>query len=553
VILSTVLSLSLLAGTSQAAGAPSVVVTVSPTSITADGKSKSMATAIVKDAAGNAVPGDPVTFASSDPGETFDSKTATTNAQGVATATITSSTTAGAATITATSASLKLSGTTTLTQTAGPPANVVVTVSPSTIAADGTSTSTATATVTDANKNPVTGGMVTFASSDPGEMIDPKQPVTTNAQGLATATITSSTTPGTAMIKASAGSVAGFAFLTQASSTTSLLTLPSAPATNQGVTVIATVTSSTSAASPSGTITFQNGGIPISGCVNDPVAGSGQSVNVTCQTSFSASTSPEQLTAVFSAADGSSVAGSTSPPVSLPVGPDSTSTSLDVSNPTVKVGAKAQYTATVTPSHAGPVKPSGSVAFLDGGKPIASCATQPLGASSAATCTVTYTAAGGHTITARYGGDGSFSGSASSPPQQVTVRTSPPPIVTATMHWSFFYTPTYTKVLALVANQAPVNGTVVVMCRGGGCPFAKRTTTIKPCRRPSKHGCPSPRIDLTSRFRGHLLRAGARVTVRFIRTAWVGKQYQFSVRGGHAPRIQIACLAPQGTRPGVGC
>jgi hypothetical protein len=82
------------------------------------------------------------------------------------------------------------------------------------------------------------------------------------------------------------------------------------------------------------------------------------------------------------------------------------------------------YTATVTPSHGGTGKPSGSVRFEDAGTPISSCASQSLAqgpSASSATCTLGYGAAGSHTITATYGGDATFSGSSSSA-QAVTVQ-----------------------------------------------------------------------------------------------------------------------------------
>ena len=67
--------------------------------------------------------------------------------------------------------------------------------------------------------------------------------------------------------------------------------------------------------------------------------------------------------------------------------------------------------------------PSGTVRFLDEGIPIGSCASQPLtvvGSSLAASCTLSYPAAGAHNITAGYAGDLNFSGS-TSPSQSVVV------------------------------------------------------------------------------------------------------------------------------------
>ena len=71
---------------------------------------------------------------------------------------------------------------------------LTVSLSPTSIAANGVATSTATATLT-ADGKPVAGEPVTFASSDSGEKISA---VTDNKNGTYTATITSSTTIGTA-------------------------------------------------------------------------------------------------------------------------------------------------------------------------------------------------------------------------------------------------------------------------------------------------------------------------------------------------------------------
>ena len=78
-------------------------------------------------------------------------------------------------------------------------------------------------------------------------------------------------------------------------------------------------------------------------------------------------------------------------------------------NPSV-VGQQVTYTATVSP-----VPDGGTVAFTDGTTTITECGAQPVDTSTGkATCTVTYTSPGAHSITATYGGDNSFSGSSGS-------------------------------------------------------------------------------------------------------------------------------------------
>ena len=198
---------------------------------------------------------------------------------------------------------------------------------------------------------------------------------------------------------------------------------PTQPVTNQPVTLKATVTPNSPA--PSGTVSFENHGTPIPGCENIPVALTGTAYAATCETPFTAASSPEALTAVFTPATLSGLAGSTSTVDNLTIGKDSTSTAIAVSNATPAVGGSVTYTATVTPAHAGALEPSGSVEFLDDGTLIEGCASQPLTpstSSSTATCTLSYPAAGPHSITATYLADSNFTGSSSAPAQTVTVQ-----------------------------------------------------------------------------------------------------------------------------------
>ena len=340
--------------------------------------------------------------------------------------------------------------------------------------------------------------------------------------------------------------------------TTALLASPRGAVTNTSVTVIATVTSIVSFSSGSwGTVTFEDSGAPIQGCANMAVAPNGQSASVACSTSFPASTA--SLTAVFSPAADSVLAGSVSPSETITIGSDSTSTTLDASS-TVNVGAATTYTATVTPPAArpGPVEPTGSVEFLDGGQPIPSCANQPL-TNGGATCTVTYAAAGQHSITARYLGDPNFIGSSSA---AEPVTAAPVPVgaqgrITSTIEWVFYYTPTYTQVRNLVVNQVPSDADVLVSCGGRVCPFAhhssvltKRTRCGKIVRMCFTRG---HSFNITPGFRHRRLPVGTWITVEVIRPNWIGKYYRFTVRAGRGPRFQIACLAPGASVPGAGC
>jgi hypothetical protein len=287
------------------------------------------------------------------------------------------------------------------------------------------------------------------------------------------------------------------------------------------------------------------------------VAPTGQSVTVVCQTSFAATTA--LLSADFTPAAGSNVAGSTSATDSLQVSQDSSLISLGTSK-TARLGASTTYTVTVTPppSRPGPIQPSGAIEFFDGGQPITSCLGQEL-LNGSATCTVTYKARGTHSITARYGGDANFTGSAS-PAQAIRVISVRPKVlgtITSTMQWSFAYTRAYTKILALIVNRPPTGATVLVKCHGRGCPYTKHAMSAireSRCGGTGTRTCSAhARINLRGGFQQRRLHPGTTITVVISRPGWIGKLYTFGIRASRGPRIQISCIAPGATRPGVGC
>jgi Bacterial Ig-like domain (group 3) len=344
---------------------------------------------------------------------------------------------------------------------------------------------------------------------------------------------------------------------TPVSSSTALVASPTAAVTNQSVTLIATVTSSSGVAAPSGAMAFENGGKPIDDCADVPITPTGQSVTVVCVKSFTPETA--QFTAVFTPSAGSIVTGSTSPTDKVVVSRDSSSTTLDVSNP-VNVGFSTTYTASVSPpaARSGPVEPTGSVEFLDDGQPIDSCLSQVL-TNDSATCTVTYRATGQHVITARYLGDTNFAGSDSpgEPVNAVPVPAHVAGTITSTMAWTFYFTPSYTQVRALMLNGVSAYATVGVKCRGHGCPFADRAalvSRIKRCGAKTTRMCLTPRsVDLARGFEQRRLSVGTRIMVTIARPNWIGKYYEFTIRARQAPVIRTGCLAPGGIRPGVGC
>src|SRR5262245_24054634 len=175
------------------------VVTASPaTGVVANGSATSTITVILRDINGNPVVGVPVQLASTGSNNTL-VQPFVTNAGGVATGTI-ASTTAETKTITATvnpgAGQVVLAQQPTV-QFVGDPSTISGTLSTATAAptlgvlANGTTTSTITVTVRDQNGNPVAGQAVQLASTGSNNTL--VQPGATNASGVATGTIASTT------------------------------------------------------------------------------------------------------------------------------------------------------------------------------------------------------------------------------------------------------------------------------------------------------------------------------------------------------------------------
>ena len=129
--------------------------------------------------------------------------------------------------------------------------------------------------------------------------------------------------------------------------------------------------------------------------------------------------------------------------------------------------------------------------------------------------------------------------------------------ISSTMQWAFKYTPGYTMIRNLVVDGASGGLTVMVRCRGRGCPFASHATLLSNgmrCGKTAGKLCfSSGSFNITPAFAGHRLAVGSQVSVSITRPDWVGKSYRFTVRSRRGPRIQIGCLAPGATTPGVGC
>ena len=129
--------------------------------------------------------------------------------------------------------------------------------------------------------------------------------------------------------------------------------------------------------------------------------------------------------------------------------PDPTPTTLSAAssdNPS-DVGEPVTYTATVSPTPDG-----GTVAFFDGSAGILDCAELPVSGGHA-TCTVTYSEPGSHTIGATYSGNTNFGSSSASAIEQVVNETAVAPVIT----WSDPVAITYGTALGTAQLSASAN------------------------------------------------------------------------------------------------
>lgn len=342
-----------------ASGAASnVVLSLSPSSIVADGNSTSAATVTVTDSTNQPVTGDTVQLSSPDSGEQLSSLT--DNGNGTYSGTVKSSTTVGQVTITATDVSVSPHpfGQATLTQTA---VSVAVSLLPSSIVADGSSMSTATATVEDPHGNPVTGHTIQFTSTG-GQAIGT---VTPHPDGTYTATITSTTSVGSSTVTATDTSVS------PAASGQATLTQTVGPATGVAVSLSPQSIIADGASTSTATATVTDAeGHPISGAtVGFSSTDSGQAIGpvvpqvagtytttITSSTTLGAAT----ITATDGAVSGNATLTQTAVPTATFISaPGSATTNQQV-----------VLTATVD---AGRLGPAGAIVFKKNGASIPGC------------------------------------------------------------------------------------------------------------------------------------------------------------------------------------
>jgi large repetitive protein len=174
-----------------------------------------------------------------------------------------------------------------------------------------------------------------------------------------------------------------------------------------GQSVLFTATITPVAPAPTGTVTFQDGGKNIAGCVNRAIA-----AQVATCTTAALAVGSHTVTAVYSG--NPTYATSTSAPVTQAVTMGSTTSVVAASVTPSVSGQTVTYTATVSAVAPASGTRTGTVAFQDGGVVIAVCAAKAVAVIGTATCAIAYAGPGAHTITAIYSGDANFTASTAS-------------------------------------------------------------------------------------------------------------------------------------------
>jgi hypothetical protein len=225
--------------------------------------------------------------------------------------------------------------------------------------------------------------------------------------------------------------------------TTTALSSDHNPAT-YGQTVTFTATVSPSAAT--GTVQFLDNGNP----VGSPMTLSG---GVATYSTAALTGGTHSITASYGG--DTNFVGSTSSPLSQEVDRAATAIALSSNNNPSIYGQTVMFTATVSPSTA-----TGTVQFLDNGNPLGSPVTLSGGVASYSTTALT---AGTHSITASYGGDTNFAGSASSAlSQDVGVATSTTSLTVPSGIGFHQKTPSVFSVVVTASNGTTPSGSVIL-------------------------------------------------------------------------------------------
>ena len=227
--------------------------------------------------------------------------------------------------------------------------------------------------------------------------------VSTSSLSIGTHVITAEYS-GDANFNANIGTLGGGGQVVGKGNTTTAVTSSQNPSVfTQQVTFTATIAAvAPSSGTPTGTVSFTDGGNPITGCTAVALTG-GQAQ---CMTS-TLSVGNHTIAASYGGDTGFNISSGNLTGNPQVVNKASSTVGIASSqNPSV-FGQAVSFTATVAASAPATGTPTGSVSFLDGGNPITGCTSLAL-SSGQAVCMSSALSVGNHTITASYGGDASF-------------------------------------------------------------------------------------------------------------------------------------------------
>jgi hypothetical protein len=131
--------------------------------------------------------------------------------------------------------------------------------------------------------------------------------------------------------------------------------------------------------------------------------------------------------------------------------------------------------------------------------------------------------------------------------------------VQAEARWGVEVFGALTLVESVEILNIPAGARVEVTCQGHGCPFhSKQITSVVHKTRCRKHHChtthvaPSGQIDLGFPFQHRRLQRGVVLSVRVVKTGWIGRETKIVLRANRPPKKSVLCLAP-GSRHVVQC
>jgi hypothetical protein len=109
--------------------------------------------------------------------------------------------------------------------------------------------------------------------------------------------------------------------------------------------------------------------------------------------------------------------------------------------------------------------------------------------------------------------------------------------LTPAYQWAF--SKTFAFATQLSVSGLPRRSHVAVVCRGGGCPFAKKSFA------PSKRG----KLDVAPALKQRHLSVGSTVDLQITAANTVGEVVRFTALSGKLPKESFLCLPPGAHTP----